>query len=283
MVPGIDEVGAHLGRGRAGGRPAAGRRPAPWRRWSCPLPSGSRRSPAGDREPGWTCHQAARPIVVRRLGYLVRRWRWTRASRSGRRTRRRPHRNAAPTGEGLLLVAHGSECVRSAEEIDALAARVGRRPARGRGRGRVPGDDRSARRGAQADRLVARGCRRVVVLPLVLLDAGHAKSDVPAVVVEARDRHPHVAFPFGRPIGVTAGAGRGARQGGGGVGRGRAAVADDRPRHVGSRRQRGRLQGRSTGRRVDGRPFRPCRVQRRDRPVASVRRPTCSTDSGIAA
>jgi sirohydrochlorin cobaltochelatase len=51
--------------------------------------------------------------------------------------------------------------------------------------------------------LVARGCRRVVVLPLVLLDAGHAKSDVPAVVIEARDRHPQVAFPFGRPIGVT--------------------------------------------------------------------------------
>jgi sirohydrochlorin cobaltochelatase len=50
--------------------------------------------------------------------------------------------------------------------------------------------------------LVARGCRRVVVLPLVLLDAGHAKSDVPAVVIEARERHPHVAFPFGRPIGV---------------------------------------------------------------------------------
>jgi sirohydrochlorin cobaltochelatase len=51
--------------------------------------------------------------------------------------------------------------------------------------------------------LVAGGCRRVVVLPLVLLDAGHAKSDVPAVVVEARERHPAVAFPFGRPIGVT--------------------------------------------------------------------------------
>lgn len=50
--------------------------------------------------------------------------------------------------------------------------------------------------------LVARGCRRVVVLPLVLLDAGHAKSDVPAVVVEARERYPHVTFPFGRPIGV---------------------------------------------------------------------------------
>jgi sirohydrochlorin cobaltochelatase len=57
--------------------------------------------------------------------------------------------------------------------------------------------------GDRADDLVSRGCRRVVVLPLVLLDAGHAKSDVPAVVVEARERHPQIAFPFGRPIGVT--------------------------------------------------------------------------------
>jgi sirohydrochlorin cobaltochelatase len=57
--------------------------------------------------------------------------------------------------------------------------------------------------GARIDALVARGCRRVVVLPLVLLDAGHAKSDVPAVVVEARGRHPKVTFRFGEPIGVA--------------------------------------------------------------------------------
>jgi sirohydrochlorin cobaltochelatase len=56
--------------------------------------------------------------------------------------------------------------------------------------------------GLQVDRLVARGCRRVVVLPLMLLGAGHAKSDVPAVVMEARHRHPGVRFVFGRPLGV---------------------------------------------------------------------------------
>ena len=49
--------------------------------------------------------------------------------------------------------------------------------------------------GAVVDPLVAAGCRRVVVLPLMLLGAGHAKSDVPAVVVEARLRHPGVDFP----------------------------------------------------------------------------------------
>jgi sirohydrochlorin cobaltochelatase len=57
--------------------------------------------------------------------------------------------------------------------------------------------------GVVADSLVAAGCRRIVVLPLMLLGAGHAKSDVPAVVHEARLRHPGVDFPFGVPLGVS--------------------------------------------------------------------------------
>jgi sirohydrochlorin cobaltochelatase len=110
--------------------------------------------------------------------------------------------NAAPTAEGLLLVAHGSECIRSEEEIGTLADRVAAGlPGVAVEVGFLEMTDPPA--GAQADRLVALGCRRVVVLPLVLLDAGHAKNDVPAVVVDARDRHPQVAFPFGRPIGVS--------------------------------------------------------------------------------
>ncbi len=107
-----------------------------------------------------------------------------------------------PAKEGLLLVAHGSQCARSDVEIRALAHLVGRA---------LPGvavdvgylEMAEPPAGAQADRLVARGCQRVVILPLMLLEAGHAKSDVPAVVVEARQRHPEVAFPFGRALGVS--------------------------------------------------------------------------------
>lgn len=57
--------------------------------------------------------------------------------------------------------------------------------------------------GEVVDRLVAAGCRRVTVVPLVLLGAGHAKSDVPALVLEARDRHPDVDVRFGSPLGVS--------------------------------------------------------------------------------
>jgi sirohydrochlorin cobaltochelatase len=56
---------------------------------------------------------------------------------------------------------------------------------------------------AVIDRLVQRGCESVSVLPLVLLGAGHAKSDVPAVILDARDRHPEVQIRFGSPLGVS--------------------------------------------------------------------------------
>jgi sirohydrochlorin cobaltochelatase len=57
--------------------------------------------------------------------------------------------------------------------------------------------------GVSVDGLVARGCERICVLPLVLLGAGHAKNDVPAVILEARQRHPDVLIRFGSPLGVS--------------------------------------------------------------------------------
>jgi sirohydrochlorin cobaltochelatase len=107
-----------------------------------------------------------------------------------------------PAVEGVLLVAHGSQCARSAVEIESLADLVARSlPGVAVEIGYLEMTDPPAT--SQLDHLVARGCRRVVVLPLMLLDAGHAKSDVPAVVVEARVRHPGVQFLFGRPVGVS--------------------------------------------------------------------------------
>lgn len=57
--------------------------------------------------------------------------------------------------------------------------------------------------GVVLDKLVANGCQRIVVLPLMLLAAGHGKSDVPAVVLEGRLRHPGVEIVFGSPLGVA--------------------------------------------------------------------------------
>jgi sirohydrochlorin cobaltochelatase len=117
------------------------------------------------------------------------------------RTPGRPRRSS-PATDGLLLVAHGSVCARSALEVQALTDLVGLSlPDVAVEAGYLEMSEPPA--GLVADRLVERGCRRIVVLPLMLLSAGHAKSDVPAVVQEARSRHPDVAFPFGAPLGVS--------------------------------------------------------------------------------
>ncbi len=57
--------------------------------------------------------------------------------------------------------------------------------------------------GPVLDGLVARGCTRITVQPLMLLAAGHGKNDVPAIVLEGRARHPDVDLVFGSPLGVV--------------------------------------------------------------------------------
>lgn len=110
-----------------------------------------------------------------------------------------------PRRPALLLVGHGtrrgagvSECLALADRVRALAGR------------RLPGLDVGC--GfielspppipAAVGDLVTAGHRRVVVVPLVLFDAGHAKTDVPASVNLARADHPGVAFAYGRGLGV---------------------------------------------------------------------------------
>jgi len=52
------------------------------------------------------------------------------------------------------------------------------------------------------DRLVAQGAEAVVVLPGVLLAAGHAKNDMASEVRTARQRHPHLPIHMGRALDV---------------------------------------------------------------------------------
>ncbi|MHB8669102.1 MAG: sirohydrochlorin chelatase [Acidimicrobiales bacterium] len=104
-------------------------------------------------------------------------------------------------GRGLVLVGHGSRSSASGEEMQRLCLLVGDQlPAVKVDLGFLEMNDPPA--GEVIDALVEEGRHRMVVLPLVLLAAGHAKSDVPAVVAEARDRHPHVDFRLGTPLGV---------------------------------------------------------------------------------
>lgn len=50
------------------------------------------------------------------------------------------------------------------------------------------------------ERCVARGAKSIQVLPGILLEAGHARRDVPAEVERGRQRFPGVAFHLGAPL-----------------------------------------------------------------------------------
>lgn len=109
----------------------------------------------------------------------------------------------------LLLVGHGTRSQAGVAEYFALAERVralSAEPDRG------PGPRLAVGAGfielspppisAAVGDLVAAGHSDIVVVPLVLFDAGHAKTDVPASVNLARAAHPGVRFRYGRALGV---------------------------------------------------------------------------------
>lgn len=114
----------------------------------------------------------------------------------------RPDRGPARADTGLLLVGHGSRCMISAAQMhqirDQVAAAI---PDVIVEVGFLEMTDPPA--GVVLDAMVRRGCRRIVVLPLMLLGASHAKSDVPAIIVESRLRHPDIDIAFGSPLGVV--------------------------------------------------------------------------------
>lgn len=51
-------------------------------------------------------------------------------------------------------------------------------------------------------RCVELGATRVVLVPIILMAAGHTKIHIPDAIDHAKRRYPHVEFVYGRPIGV---------------------------------------------------------------------------------
>lgn len=49
---------------------------------------------------------------------------------------------------------------------------------------------------------VEKGATHVVIIPIMLLQAGHSKIHIPACLDEARLKYPNVRFTYGRPIGI---------------------------------------------------------------------------------
>jgi sirohydrochlorin cobaltochelatase len=110
-----------------------------------------------------------------------------------------PARQAARPA--LLLVGHGTQSPEGVAEFAAFTDRV---------RALAPGlpvgggfiELASPPISAAVAELVAAGATQVVVVPLVLLGAGHAKTDVPASVNLARSDFPRTRFVYGAPLGI---------------------------------------------------------------------------------
>jgi sirohydrochlorin cobaltochelatase len=110
---------------------------------------------------------------------------------------------AGTTGRpALLLACHGSRDDGGADEAAALAGAVGAlAPGLDVGHGFI--ELTAPPLSAAIAALAAGGAGHVVVVPLVLLGAGHAKTDVPASVQLARRAHPGVRFTYAAPLGLA--------------------------------------------------------------------------------
>jgi len=106
----------------------------------------------------------------------------------------------------LLIVGHGTRDAGGVTEFTAFVQRLGTRL--GTQQGTQPGIDVAGgfielSRPPLADgvtRLVAAGHRHLVVVPLVLVAAGHGKGDIPAAMAREQARHPGLTYSYGRSL-----------------------------------------------------------------------------------
>lgn len=101
---------------------------------------------------------------------------------------------------GLILFAHGARDARWREPFERLATKAGAaRPdvAVSLAFLELMQPDLAA----AADALIARGCRRLRVVPVFLGQGGHVREDLPAVVDAVRSRHPQVDIELRQAVG----------------------------------------------------------------------------------
>src|SRR3954452_8341861 len=103
--------------------------------------------------------------------------------------------------DALLIAAHGSRDASGVEEFRAFAdAWQALRPDRLQASGFL--EFARPTIGEAIDGLVARGARRIAVVPAMLMAAGHVKNDVPSEIFEARARHPKVEMFMARALDI---------------------------------------------------------------------------------
>ncbi|CAM3791072.1 sirohydrochlorin chelatase [Mesobacillus zeae] len=56
--------------------------------------------------------------------------------------------------------------------------------------------------GQGIDACAQKGASKIVVIPIMLLPAGHSKIHIPAAIDEGKEKYPKIGFTYGRPIGI---------------------------------------------------------------------------------
>ncbi len=110
-------------------------------------------------------------------------------------------RSATARAVPLLIAGHGTRSSQGVEQFEAFVARV---------RARLAADGVDVAGGFielapppltdAVGALVAAGHRRLAVVPLVLVAAGHGKGDIPAAMARETVRHPGLGYVYGRPL-----------------------------------------------------------------------------------
>ncbi|HTN76558.1 MAG TPA: CbiX/SirB N-terminal domain-containing protein, partial [Pirellulaceae bacterium] len=108
--------------------------------------------------------------------------------------------SVAPAGRGLLVVGHGTRseqgCAEFLETVQCVAQRLPQVAVQA-----AFLELAEPTIGAALAQLAARGVRRVVVMPLLLFAAGHAKQDIPQAVAEAAREHPQLQIQLTAHLG----------------------------------------------------------------------------------
>ena len=108
---------------------------------------------------------------------------------------------------GLLLFAHGARDPLWARPFEAVAAqcRLARHEASADSSTVVLGFLEFMQPGLveAGHRLIAQGCRQVVVVPLFLGAGGHVRKDIPVLLAELRTAYPTVKFSLQATVGES--------------------------------------------------------------------------------
>lgn len=106
--------------------------------------------------------------------------------------------------EGVILLGHGSRREEANDEIRQIATMV--QEADQKGTYEVAflsfGEPHLA---AAAEELIAKGCEKIIVMPMFLVTGNHIKRDIPSKILLQKTTHPNIKFVLAQHFGTHAG------------------------------------------------------------------------------